>query len=217
MCKFQAHITEDLCRCFGGLERNGVQTQLVTAVTYLGPRLLVAALKMHIHERYINSVVRGKARTQRQLTGFYVCLFECDFTSLRFIALSLAWTISGSSPLSGLTHKRNSRWVWWLFSEECFHFKPTRKRLAHNTFHAAASERDTASPRKEDSCLLIVHSNEYWTGVFNQPFGPCSLTNLTVVICSSAYSELGFYTVEFVCSPPRLCGFSPMTSKTCHN
>ena len=42
----EAHITEDLCRCFGGLERNGIQAELVAAVAYLGPGFLVAALRM---------------------------------------------------------------------------------------------------------------------------------------------------------------------------
>lgn len=42
----EAHIAEDLCRCFGRLERNGIQAELVAAVAYLGPGFLVAALRM---------------------------------------------------------------------------------------------------------------------------------------------------------------------------
>lgn len=64
----QAHIAEDLRRYFGGLERNGVQTQLVTAVTNLRPRLLVTALKVHTAD--------VQARTQRRLPGWIDWL--CD-------------------------------------------------------------------------------------------------------------------------------------------
>lgn len=42
------YITEDICRCFGRLERNGIKAQLVTTITYLSPRFLVVALKMYM-------------------------------------------------------------------------------------------------------------------------------------------------------------------------
>lgn len=42
-----SYIAEDLGRRLGRLEGNGIQTQLVAAVTQLCPRFLVAALEGH--------------------------------------------------------------------------------------------------------------------------------------------------------------------------
>lgn len=61
MLKLQAHIAEDLCRHFGGLERNGVQAQLVTAITNLRPRLLVTALKVHMADVQAHSLTETAA------------------------------------------------------------------------------------------------------------------------------------------------------------
>lgn len=97
-------------------------------------------------------------------------------------------TASSVADPTGLTHKRNSRWAWWLM----FSLQADRKKDLHVLFfYVAASESSSASHRKKGFLFTIIAFKKKicWIGTFKKCFGTCRLQrrNLSLKVQSRIF------------------------------